>query len=82
MICSRCGKDLQSDFIFCPSCGRAVDGISSFDAVLDSSFSRISAGEAALSAERLAKMDEDLRELENELDELALGGQRIRRQRR
>jgi hypothetical protein len=82
MTCSRCGATPEERFRFCPMCGRAADGIGTFEDVLDRSFSRLSGMEAAFSVERLAEMDESLRMLEHELDDLAADGQRIRVRRR
>lgn len=82
MTCTRCGAELESRFRFCPMCGRAADGIGTFDEVLDQSFSRLSGMEAAVSVRRLEAMDENLRVLENELDELTASGQRLRSRRR
>jgi hypothetical protein len=82
MICKRCGEDLESRFRFCPMCGRAAEGIGSFEEVLDGSFSRLSGMEAADSVQRLIKMDENLRELERELDDLSSVVQRMHGRRR
>lgn len=81
-FCPRCGRDLRSDFHFCPACGRAVDGIASFDAVLDSSFSRLSSAEASASVDRLDALDSDLKILEAELESFFRKDQKIKVRRR
>ena len=80
--CPRCGAELLGGFRFCPYCGRALDGIDSFEAVLDLSFSKLGTAEAGVSVERLDAMDESLRRLETELDEIACKGQRTAVRRR
>lgn len=82
MNCTRCGRRLEIDFRFCPVCGLAVDGSRSFEIALDGSFARMEHAEAAASFDRLAELDNDLRILENELDDLAESGQRLRIRRR
>ena len=46
MKCAGCGNPIEEDFNFCPRCGRSVEGIKSFEALLDTSFSRLSLAEA------------------------------------
>ena len=79
VACPRCGRKAERDFRFCPSCGRILDGIGSFEDVLDESFTRLdgsqdgrAGGSAALdSVARLDALSADLRVLEDELDTLA-----------
>lgn len=68
--CPRCGRVAERDFRFCPSCGRLLDGISSFEEVLDGAFTRIRGLEAAASLARLEELSAELGKLENELEAL------------
>jgi len=73
--CPRCGRKAERDFRFCPSCGRILDGIGSFEEVLEDSFTRLDGrldgAEAFDSIARLDALSADLRALEDELDTLA-----------
>jgi len=82
MNCHGCGNILENEFHYCPQCGRPVDGVRTFGEILDRSFARLAQNEASCSVERLAELDEDLRVLENELDDFAQTGQRIHVRRR
>ena len=73
-VCCGCGRTIDGGFIYCPWCGISCikDKVpQSFDAVLKQS----SALQDSANEDKIAKMHEQLDELEKELDSLVLSAE-------
>lgn len=74
-VCASCGKTLESDFLFCPWCGTsAIDG-SLPDERLEAACRRVSALQLRNARDRIARMEDELGELESALSLLLAGSQ-------
>lgn len=74
-VCPSCGKTLESGFLFCPWCGiSAIDG-SMPDERVDAACRRVSALQLRNACDRIARMEDELGELESALSLLLAGSQ-------
>ncbi len=80
--CSECGRPLERDFAYCPRCGRPSESGGDFQDLLDGSFGRLAASEASRSVRRLEALEDRLRDLEAELEDLVVHAEDARAMRR
>ncbi len=80
--CSGCGRPLERDFAYCPRCGRPAESEGDFQELLDGSFDRLAAAEASRSVRRLEALEDRLRDLEAELEDLVVHAEDARAMRR
>jgi hypothetical protein len=66
LLCAKCGRECETDFSYCPSCGSSLASAPSFFSLLEGSFSRIERGE---SKARIEELERRLEGLEKELDD-------------
>ncbi len=70
-VCGGCGRTIETEFVYCPWCGNArmqKDNQESLDAV----FQELEQKQAENRAKRLAKLEEELNALEQDLSVIAL----------
>jgi len=72
-ICHACGRTIDSAWNFCPMCGTVAASGDLLPGALDSVFEQIEATRPERAATRIARMENELGELEKELSLLIAG---------
>ena len=73
-VCGGCGRTIETEFIYCPWCGQSK--IQNNDkAALESVFKSLELKQAEERTRRLAELEKELDELEQDLSILALSAE-------
>lgn len=73
-VCGGCGRTIETEFIYCPWCGQSKMQ-NNDKAALESVFKSLELKQAEERARRLAELEKELDELEQDLSILALSAE-------
>ena len=73
-VCGGCGRTIETEFIYCPWCGQTKMQ-NNDKAALESVFKSLELKQAEERARRLAELEKELDELEQDLSILALSAE-------